>query len=1522
MALTSAAGKAAWREGDSCLALHPRDGTLREATIQRLTSTSLNEDTAWVIFKDTNKDVEEQEKEAIPVSKLMRPGLSDFMQEKPWFPTSQIGPRLCVPLELSDVDEDRVPYTINRYLRDYQREGIRFIYNNYIRSRGCILGDDMGLGKTVQVIGFLAAVLHKTGTWEDIANNRPQFLQSQLPSKQSNPSKVFLIVAPLSVLYNWKDELDTWGHFQCVVVHGLRKEEELARIKKGRVEIALTTYETLRLCLDQFNKIDWSAVVVDEAHKIKNPNSQITQAMKELRCKIRIGLTGTILQNNLEELWCVMDWAIPWCLGSLGHFKNTFSDPIEQGQRHSATKRALATGRKTVRALVRKISHWFFRRTKALIKEQLPKKDDRVVYCSMTDFQQTVYQAVLDTEDVTLLLRSSEKCDCHSGRTRRSCCYKTNSDGVHMKELYFSYLAILRKVANHVALLQSTSGTSKKQEKYVSAICAKVFQKFPDFVHRCKNEAFEALSDPMYSGKMKVLQKLLKFYLQRRDKVLIFSLSTKLLDVLESYCMAEGLDFTRLDGSTKSKERVQIVRDFNSSSHINLCLVSTMAGGLGLNFVGANVVVLFDPTWNPANDLQAIDRAYRIGQCRDVTVLRLISLGTVEEVIYLRQIYKQQLQCSVVGKESSRRYFEAVQGRDDHKGELFGIKNLFRLQTQGTCLTRKILEREGQVEAGVMMSTHTGKDKEEETKGAGEPGGSSSTNILGPSDKPVTEISSASKVPRGVLDFSSEEDEEEQGLKRKASNLSTDDCNRSPGRMSLLQHGFSKLLERVKEAPELEGETSPEEEGSSFEEEDKKREDTSTPSRGNIGLPLGTKTWDTSSSSDRKHGAGGDKGRQDDTGLKQWISEKRTVDEDSNKNSKLDKNKVNELKTAFPKKHNFEGYSDESEDFDLEAKTWSKKDDLNLHDRGEKGSGRLNHNKKRQSERDERRSKYTVNIETFSSSEDEYASPQTERSRVELQKQRRRAATGTAEKEAVMPKAASFTGLKSQTSLVSKEKNGTIDNVLGDVQEVVYTHSNQRVVGGSKAEELISRAAVRDVFERKMYSQLPANHLSTQESLSASLPDSEPCHSTIKPQELSVDHPVIFTSKSVHHTRHNTFIIGETPKAICRQQLEEMAEKFKFPSVYQFAVDILRKNSTHRLALLQQYYTSLNLPDLADTVKKNFPQPVSAQASPSAATSETRNPQKNVSELTKNSIFAQKNPRAKRETSQNKASVPQKKARNSKGDASKPCKKQRISQRNVLEPLSDVPSPESEEQDEMVCSARGLKRTKGGSVSTSGAHIAGDGLGGNRVSSSGLGSGEAAACLNCTDRDAPSSDLSHGSSTVVSKPTAQGREQEQKSSLRTSETLQGQRENSEAPSVSTSHSFLTDLIGDTSILDDLLKPKSKSAQHKSTPKTPCVVSANASLTTPSPSTITPDPNSSLRTQTTHQFKTSAQAPKGSRKDFWEILNEGNEESINRLTDPEEVQRVCVTTNFAARTVSAEKESKSLWKTNEKFLWKK
>ncbi|KAM7416043.1 hypothetical protein PAMA_018221 [Pampus argenteus] len=1431
-------------EGDKCLAPYHRDGTLREATTQRLT-TDRSKD---VEGEEEEEEEQEQEEEAVPVSKHMRTGLNHSTHEKPVFASSATHPRVCVPLELGDAGGDKVPYTINRYLRDYQREGIRFIYNNYIHSRGCILGDDMGLGKTVQVIGFLAAVLHKTGTWEDIENNKPQFLQSQIPSKQRKPNKVFLIVAPLSVLYNWKDELDTWGHFHCVVVHGLRKEEELAHIKKGRTEIALTTYETLRLCLDQFNNIDWSAVVVDEAHKIKNPNSQITQAMKDLKCQIRVGLTGTILQNNLEELWCVIDWAIPGCLGSLGHFKNKFSDPIEHGQRHNATKRAVATGRKTVRALARKISHRFLRRTKSLIKEQLPKKDDRVVYCSLTDFQHTVYQTVLDTEDVTLLLRSSEKCDCQSGRTRRRCCYKTNSEGVQIKEMYFSYLAILRKVANHAALLQSTAGTSKKQEKYVSAICQKVFQKFPDFVQRCKDEAFEALSDPMYSGKMKVLQKLLKYYLQKRDKVLLFSLSTKLLDVLESYCMAEGLDYSRLDGTTKSKERLQIVKEFNSSSHINLCLVSTMAGGLGLNIVGANVVVLFDPTWNPANDLQAIDRAYRIGQCRDVTVLRLISLGTVEEIIYLRQVYKQQLQCSVVGNESARRYFEAVQGHGVHKGELFGIKNLFRLQTQGACLTRKILEREGRVEAGVMTtSTHTGEEKEKGTTRVSEAGYSSTTNATLLNDGSVKENRDASNIPRGVLDFSSEE--EELGVKRKASDLSAMDGTRGgnaatgPGRMTLLQHGFSRLLQSVKgksgeedSSPDVEEITSDEDtkdQGNSGKKDSTYPGTNNSSNTGNgvVCLPkLGTRVGENKECERQERISHLKDNVRKGLVQKGWTCKKIIMDEDSDESSSPDRkkqNKNNSNKTIVPKMHQFKGYSDESEDLDIDAMACSKMNFLR----------RVDHNKKRQS------------------------------------------------------------------------------------------------------------ASVRDKARSKHKLQQQ-----TGQSLLSSPPDSPSHPATVRPEKLTVDHPITFTNKSIRQTRNTTIIIGETPQAIRRYQLEEMAAKFKFSSVRQFAAEVLRSNSTQRLDWLRLYYTSLNNPELVNAVTNNFPQPDSALTSSSSAAistpstkaslqtaatkshTETRTLQKVVPKPKRRSKYPQKylEPQTKPGTLQDNVSLPQKKSKipqpKPKKDGLEPQKEQTNPQKKVLQAPSDVPSPELEVQDEPVCSARGHRRR--GSVSRSGAFRAGGGLGIDWASSSGLGPGEAAAFHR--DRDNPSPDLSHSSFTTLSKPTAHRTEQEQKSSSTTSEAFQGKAENAQtlspleqAPSTSSCHSLLTDLLGDTSILDDLLKPKLRGAQQSSSPKAPHTsssVSASTCLALPSPSRI--GATDSVSSPGSHTPSTHQSSSKGRRKDFWDILNEGNEESINRLTDLAEVRRVCINTNFASRTQSGEEESKSLWKTNEKFLWKK
>ncbi|KGL80016.1 Putative DNA repair and recombination protein RAD26-like, partial [Tinamus guttatus] len=680
-----------WHIGDKCLAPSLENGELHEGIIKSIEKDK--ETFAVVSFL-------ESEERKILVTKLHRVKSSkdpwknlifdDDDLEKPNFPDKNL-PSSATAFKLSD-NGDCIPYTINRYLRDYQREGAQFLYGHYANKRGCVLGDDMGLGKTIQVISFLAAVLHKKGTREDIENNMPEFLLRTVKKElKCRPKKAFLIVAPLSVLYNWKDELDTWGYFKVAILHGSKKDDDLNRIRQGKCEVALTTYEILRLYLDEFNSVEWSAVIVDEAHRIKNPKAQITQTMKALKCNVRIGLTGTILQNNMRELWCVMDWAVPGLLGTRMHFKKKFSDPVEHGQKHTATKRELATGRKAMLKLAAKMSGWFLRRTKALISDQLPKKEDRMVYCSLTEFQKAVYQAVLETEDVSLVLRAGEPCSCSSGRRRKNCCYKANAHGETIKSLRFSYLTILQKVANHAALLQMDT-TSKQQEAHIKRVCNQVFSSFPDFVQLSKDAAFETISDPKYSGKMKVLQQLLNHFRKNKDKVLLFSFSTKLLDVLEQYCMASGLDYRRLDGNTKSEDRIRIVREFNGTQEINICLVSTMAGGLGLNFIGANVVILFDPTWNPANDLQAIDRAYRIGQCKDVKVFRLISLGTVEEMMYLRQVYKQQLHCVVVGSENAKRYFEAVQGSKEHQGELFGIHNLFKLRTQGSCLTKDILE--------------------------------------------------------------------------------------------------------------------------------------------------------------------------------------------------------------------------------------------------------------------------------------------------------------------------------------------------------------------------------------------------------------------------------------------------------------------------------------------------------------------------------------------------------------------------------------------------------------------------------------------------------------------------------------------------------------------------------------------------------------------------------------------------------------------------------------------------------------
>lgn len=356
-------------------------------------------------------------------------GFDDQDMERPSFTQPSQHPTIAMVLSEPGVQPViQIPATINRYLRDYQRDGVHFLYQHFAENTGAILGDDMGLGKTVQVIAFIAAVLGKTGTKADVFY---QFMDGKTAGKLKDSickvSGTFLIVSPGSVMYNWKEELETWGHFKMGLFHGNTKEDTLQRTLRGRLDVALTTYETMRNHLDDVNKVQWLAVIMDEVHRLKDPKSQITVAAKALRAKRRYGLTGTPLQNKLEEFWCVLDWANPGSLGKSKTFTREFDKPIREGQTYDATKRELALSRKKSKDLQDMIRKFFLRRTKDLIANQLPHKDELVVFCPLTSFQEDVYQTLLQNPDVELITKKNFPCDCGSGMDRGKCCYKVNT---------------------------------------------------------------------------------------------------------------------------------------------------------------------------------------------------------------------------------------------------------------------------------------------------------------------------------------------------------------------------------------------------------------------------------------------------------------------------------------------------------------------------------------------------------------------------------------------------------------------------------------------------------------------------------------------------------------------------------------------------------------------------------------------------------------------------------------------------------------------------------------------------------------------------------------------------------------------------------------------------------------------------------------------------------------------------------------------------------------------------------------
>lgn len=627
------------------------------------------------------------------------------LAEKPDFP------RLTAPAVYKDKQMPSlgiIPAPIAQWLRDYQVEGTAFLHRLFVYQDGGILGDDMGLGKTVQVIAFLTAAFGKTGDERDWKRLR------KVRRAGAGWYPRVLVVCPGTLIENWKGEFKRWGWWHVDVYHGDTKEGALQSAKSGRIEIMITTYTTYRMNKDDINMVEWDCVVADECHVIKGRKSETTQAMNEVNALCRIGLTGTAIQNSYEELWTLLNWTNPGKFGPISTWRSSICKPLKIGQSHDATVQQLSKARKTAKALVENLlPRFFLRRMKTIIAHQLPKKSDRVVFCPLTDTQVDAYENFINSDVIRYIQTSAELCSCGSGKKSGWCCNALLPNGVKWQSNVFPAIMNLQKLSNHLAILIPQGNDPKeKQDKDLEMLQIAVPDQWVDLSRN--RDSILNYTNPEFCGKWKILKKLLRFWHSNGDKVLVFSHSVRLLKILQMLFKLTSYNISYLDGALSYEDRAKTVDEFNSDPAQFVFLISTKAGGVGLNITSANKVVVIDPNWNPSHDLQAQDRAYRIGQTRDVEVFRLVSAGTIEEIVYARQIYKQQQANIGYTASSERRYFKGVQASPDQKGEIFGLDNLFAFQGDNIVL-RDIVNKTNVAEAKAGVNV-VGLDLEKATE--------------------------------------------------------------------------------------------------------------------------------------------------------------------------------------------------------------------------------------------------------------------------------------------------------------------------------------------------------------------------------------------------------------------------------------------------------------------------------------------------------------------------------------------------------------------------------------------------------------------------------------------------------------------------------------------------------------------------------------------------------------------------------------------------------------------------------------
>ncbi|XP_053554965.1 DNA excision repair protein ERCC-6-like [Bombina bombina] len=550
-------------------------------------------------------------------------------------------------------------------LFDHQKEGVAFLYRLYRDGRkGGILADDMGLGKTIQIITFLSGMF------------------------DSELIKYVLLIMPTTLISNWMKEFAKWTPGMRVrEFHGTSKKErannlEVIQRKSG---ILITTYQMLinnwqQLSTYNGREFIWDYIILDEAHKIKSSSTKTAKACYAVPSKNRILLTGTPIQNNLREMWALYDFA---CQGSLlgtsKTFKMEYENPITRAREKDATPGEKALGLKISENLMKIIQPYFLRRTKNDVQDKVSKqeihvhskgltmpsltrKNDLIIWVYLSPIQEDVYRKFLSLDHIKELLM-----------TTRSPLAELN---------------ILKKLCDHPRLLSARAciqlGLDGDDDHYIEDLNQQYGEKDDgqnsEGVHETVMK-YDHLPDEVLieeSGKLRLLIDLLHNLKDEGHRTLVFSLSRKMLDIVDRILNNQGFTVMRIDGTVPLPEREKRINQFQRNTACSVLLLTTQVGGVGLTLTSADRVVIFDPSWNPATDAQAVDRAYRIGQQENVVIYRLITCGTVEEKIYRRQIFKDSLIRQTTGdKKNPFRYFSKQE-----------LKELFTLEDTRTSSTQ------------------------------------------------------------------------------------------------------------------------------------------------------------------------------------------------------------------------------------------------------------------------------------------------------------------------------------------------------------------------------------------------------------------------------------------------------------------------------------------------------------------------------------------------------------------------------------------------------------------------------------------------------------------------------------------------------------------------------------------------------------------------------------------------------------------------------------------------------------------